>query len=264
DADSALGLIREFEGETATVIIKHTNPCGGAIGKTLMESYEKAFQSDPGSAFGSVIAFSKPVDLETAKAIGSRFVDVILAPGYDDDALLILKQKTNRRILDITHLLAMSAPKFVSRHVWGGILYQEYDGIIYDEKRLKCVTKRKPSAYELSALRFAVKFVKHTKSNALVFSTDKQVVGVGAGQMSRIDSCRIGMQKAKMDGFDLSKSVMASDAFIPFPDVIEEIAKEKVKAVLQPGGSLNDNDVISACDKHGIAMLFSGIRHFRH
>ncbi len=264
DADSALGLIREFKGETATVIIKHTNPCGGATGKSLVDSYEKAFQSDPGSAFGSVIAFSRPVDLATAKAIGDRFVDVILAPGYDDDALLMLEQKKNRRILDITNLLNEPTPKMVARNVWGGILYQEYDSIIYDEKSLQFVTKRKPNKQELAAMKFSTKFVKHTKSNALVFSTDSQVTGVGAGQMSRIDSCRIAIQKARHDGFDLSKSVMASDAFIPFPDVINEIAKEKVKAVLQPGGSIHDADVIAACDKYGIAMAFTGIRHFRH
>ncbi|MEM3071138.1 MAG: bifunctional phosphoribosylaminoimidazolecarboxamide formyltransferase/IMP cyclohydrolase [Candidatus Anstonellales archaeon] len=264
DADAALGLIREFKDDIATIIIKHTNPCGGAIGKTLVESYKKAFQSDPGSAFGSVVAFSRPVDLETAKEIGNRFVDVILAPGYDDDALLVLKQKNNRRILDITNLLYEPAPRLVARNVWGGILYQEYDNIIYDESALRFVTKRKPTKYELAAMKFATKFVKHTKSNAIVFSTDTQLTGVGAGQMSRIDACKIAIQKARRDGFDLSKSVMASDAFIPFPDVIDEIAKEEVKAVIQPGGSIKDKEIVSACDSYGIAMAFTGVRHFRH
>ncbi|MFA5105856.1 MAG: bifunctional phosphoribosylaminoimidazolecarboxamide formyltransferase/IMP cyclohydrolase [Candidatus Micrarchaeia archaeon] len=265
DADTALAIIREFQDAKATVIVKHNNPCGGAAGSTLKESYDLAFMSDPGSAFGSVIAFSDVVDIETANAIGDRFVDVILAPGYDSDALLRLSAKPNRRILDISYLfkLNMSGQR-IYRQVAGGILYQEADQVVYDPSAAKCVTKRAPSSHELDSMYFGTKFVKHTKSNALVFSTDRQLTGVGAGQMSRIDSCKLAMSKAKHDGFDLSKSVMSSDAYIPFRDVIDEIAPLGVKAVVQPGGSIRDQDVIDACNEYGIAMLFTGIRHFRH
>ncbi|HQT45074.1 MAG TPA: bifunctional phosphoribosylaminoimidazolecarboxamide formyltransferase/IMP cyclohydrolase, partial [Candidatus Micrarchaeota archaeon] len=256
--------IREFQDKKATVIVKHTNPCGGATGSTLKESYDKAFMSDPGSAFGSVIAFSDVVDMATANAIGDRFVDVILAPGYDSDALLRLSAKPNRRILDISYLfrLNMSGQR-VYRQVAGGILYQA-DQVVYDDAAAKCVTKRAPTKYERDAMFFATKFDKHTKSNAVIFSTDSQLTGVGAGQMSRIDSCKIAISKAKHDGFDISKSAMSSDAYIPFRDVIDEIAAQGVKAVVQPGGSIRDQDVIDACDEYGIAMIFTGIRHFRH
>ncbi len=265
DSDTALAIIREFQNEKATVIVKHNNPCGGAVGTTLKESYELAFMSDPGSAFGSVIGFSDIVDIETANAIGDRFVDVVLAPGYDSDALLRLSAKPNRRILDISYLLRLNmAGQRIYRQVAGGILYQEADQVVYDLESAKAVTKRAPTKYENDAFFFGTKYVKHTKSNGVIFSTDRQLTGVGAGQMSRIDSCRIAISKAKHDSFDLSKSVMSSDAFIPFRDVIDEVAPTGIKAVVQPGGSIRDQDVIDACDEYGIAMIFTDIRHFRH
>lgn len=263
DADAALGLISEFKDETATIIIKHTSPCGGAVGKTLKESYEKANSTDPKSAFGGIIAFNRNVDLETAKAIGNRFVEIIIAPGYEKDALEELKKKKKRRILDVSNLFEVRGYREKSfRHVTGGMLYQDEDRDLYNGS--KVVTKREPTDEERKGLLFGMKFAKHTKSNAVIISTADQLVGVGAGQMSRIDACRIAIEKAKYNGFELKGTVSASDAFIPFRDVVDELGKVGITAIAQPGGSKRDEETIKAADEHGMAMIFTWVRHFRH
>ncbi len=262
DADAAFGLISEFTGENACAIIKHTNPCGGALGKTLREAYERALQTDPLSAYGGIIAFGKRVDRATAEAIGDKFVEVILAPGYDQDAMGLLRQKKRRRIIDTSVLIDME--KYNYRRVFGGLLAQEKDSVIFNKKELKVVSKKKPTKRELEDLEFATKFVKHTKSNALIIAKDLQVLGVGAGQMSRVDSCKTSITKAKEAGFDLKGSVVSSDAFLPFRDTLDEYAKVGATALLEPGGSIRDVEVIHAADLHGMALVFSGVRHFKH
>jgi len=266
DGDSALRLILEFiDAKPTTVIIKHTNPCGGAIAETLAESYVKANATDPTSAFGSIIAFNRKVDMETAKAIGPKFVDIIIAPGYEPDALRELEKKANRRILDVTNLFKVERhyPKRF-RYIAGGMLYQERDACVFEDRDVQFVTKRKPTKGEMHSLKFAMTFAKHTKSNAIIIAQDSQLVGVGAGQMSRIDSAQIAMWKAKFNKFGLKGTVAASDAFIPFPDTVDALAKAGIAALVQPGGSINDKDIIAAADRHGIAMIFTGIRHFIH
>ena len=265
DADSAFSLIREFKDQVATVILKHNNPCGGAEGKSLSESYVRAHASDPESSFGGVIAFSRRVDAATANAIGTKFIEVVLAPGYDDDALEILKQRPSRRMLDVSNIWNMSVERAVNfRYITGGMLYQGRDPGIYDKNAIKVVTRRKPTAQELDDAYFATKFVKHTKSNAISIAKGLQLVGNGAGQMSRVDSCSIAIQKAKRFGFDLNGTTAASDAFFPFPDAVEVLAKAGVTCIAQPGGSVNDQKAIDAADGHGISMIFTGRRHFKH
>jgi len=268
DADAAYTLIRELKDDCATVIIKHTNPCGGAIGKTLAESYRKALATDPVSAFGGIYAFSREVDEKTAEAMSQQFIEVILAPGYSAEALQILSKKENRRILDVAALMKAEGGSPVTmksfRSIPGGMLYQDMDEILIDEDRLSVPTRRKPSEEEKRALIFGWKFVKHVKSNAIVLSTYTQLIGVGAGQMSRVDSCRIALQKAKEAGLDVKGISMASDAFLPFRDSIDLAASAGVKSVIQPGGSIRDDEVVRAADEHGMAMIFTGLRHFRH
>ena len=267
DADAAYTLIRELKDDCATVIVKHTNPCGGAIGETLVESYRKALATDPVSAFGGIYAFSRKVDEETAEAMSQQFIEVILAPGYSAEALEILSEKENRRVLDVTALMeaegrSPAAKSF--RSILGGMLHQDLDEILIDEDRLSMPTKRKPSVEEKRALFFGWKFVKHVKSNAIVLSTSSQLIGVGAGQMSRIDSCKIALQKAEEAGLDAKGVSLASDAFLPFRDSIDLAASAGIKSVIQPGGSIRDDEVVRAADEHNMAMIFTGLRHFRH
>ena len=265
DASSAFSLIREFKDEVATVILKHNNPCGGAQGKTLEESYLRAHASDPDSSYGGIIAFSRKVDVATANAIGSKYIEVVVAPGYEDKALAILKGKPSRRILDVSNIWDMSVERAVDfRYIVGGMLYQTRDPGIYDESAIKVVTKKKPTEEQLADAYFASKFVKHTKSNAISIVKNLQLIGNGAGQMSRIDSCKIAIDKAKRNGFDLSGSTASSDAFFPFRDTVDELANGGVSCIVQPGGSVRDEESIIAADEHGIAMLFTGRRHFKH
>ncbi|MEM4554709.1 MAG: bifunctional phosphoribosylaminoimidazolecarboxamide formyltransferase/IMP cyclohydrolase [Candidatus Anstonellaceae archaeon] len=265
DADTAFGLIREFKDEIATVILKHNNPCGGAQGKTLVESYHRAYAGDPLSAFGGVIAFSRKVDVETAKAIGNRFIEVVLAPGYEEEAIEILRQKESRRIMDVSNIWDASLERAVNfRYVTGGMLLQGRDPGIYDKNAIKIVTKRKPTEAELEDAYFATKFCKHTKSNAISIAKDLQLIGNGAGQMSRVDAAMIAIQKAKRYGFDLNGSTAASDAFFPFPDGIDVLAAAGVTCIVQPGGSIRDQEVIDVADQYGISMIFTGRRHFKH
>ena len=265
DADTAFGLIREFRNETATVILKHNNPCGGAVGKTLEESYLKAHAGDTLSAFGGVIAFSQKVDAATANAIGTKFIEVVLAPGYDADARERLKPRESRRIMDVSNIWDMSVERAINfRYITGGMLFQGRDPGIYDKNAIKIVTKRKPTQGELDDAYFATKFAKHTKSNCIAIAKGLQLIGNGAGQMSRVDSSNIAIDKAKRFGFDLNGSTAASDAFFPFADGLDVLAKAGITCIVQPGGSVRDQEVIDAADSYGISMIFTGRRHFKH
>ena len=256
DLQAAWDLAQEFS-EPVCAIIKHTNPCGTATGKTLVEAYKKALECDPVSAFGGVIGVNRPIDGETAEEMAKLFLEVIAAPAFDEAAKAKFASKKNLRLLEITH----AQQRWVLKNVSGGILVQDADVRPLAESDLKVVTKRPPTPEEKSALLFAWKVCKHVKSNAILYARDGQSVGVGAGQMSRVDSCKIGAMKAVLP---LKGTVAASDAFFPFPDGVEEIAKAGATAIIQPGGSVRDQEVIDAADRLGLAMIFTGVRHFRH
>ncbi len=265
DADSALHLIREFYGKPACVILKHNNPCGVAIGHTLKEAYERAYAGDPMSAFGGIIAFSSRLDAATAEVMGKQFIEVVMAPGYEPEALEILKAKPSRRILDISDLWHPVHPGDVTfRHITGGMLYQQEDALVYDLKAAQVVSQRKPSDSEWRDLYFAMIVAKHVKSNAITIARNEQILGVGAGQMSRIDSTRIAIQKARSNGFDLKGAVSASDAFLPFSDTLDELGDAGISSLAQPGGSINDDKVIEAANRKQMALVLTGIRHFKH
>ena len=256
DLDAAWQLALEFD-RPAVAIIKHTNPCGCAEGTSLAEAFRKALECDPVSAFGSVIATSRPVDVETADAMSELFVEAVAAPGFAPDAIKVFARKRNIRLLEID----ASAPGTVLKSISGGYLVQNEDRSESSPERFDVVSSRPPSEAESNDLRFAWKVVKHVKSNAILYARGGQTVGVGAGQMSRVDAARIGATKAKLP---LDGSVVASDAFFPFADGVEELAKFGATAVIQPGGSKRDGEVIEAADRLGIAMVCTGVRHFRH
>jgi phosphoribosylaminoimidazolecarboxamide formyltransferase/IMP cyclohydrolase len=238
-------------------IIKHTNPCGSATGKTLAEAYKKALECDPVSAFGGVIGVNRVIDLEAAEEMHKLFLEVIAAPAFDDAAKAKFASKRNLRLVEVKP----ANQKWILKNVSGGMLVQDADVHRLQESDLKVVTKRPPTPEEVRALLFAWKVCKHVKSNAIVYAREGQTVGVGAGQMSRVDSAKIGAMKAQLP---LKGTVVASDAFFPFPDGVEEIAKAGATAVIQPGGSQRDPEVIEAADRLGLAMVFTGVRHFRH
>jgi phosphoribosylaminoimidazolecarboxamide formyltransferase/IMP cyclohydrolase len=256
DLQAAWDLAQEFT-EPVCAIIKHTNPCGTATGKTLVEAYKKALECDPVSAFGGVIGVNRPMDGAAAEEIAKLFVEAIAAPSFDEAARAKFAVKKNLRLVEVKH----ASQKWVMKNVSGGILVQDSDLRQLNENELKVVTKRAPTQQEKRALLFAWKISKHAKSNAIVYARDGQSVGVGAGQMSRVDSCKIGAMKAVLP---LKGTVAASDAFFPFPDGVEEIAKAGATAIIQPGGSVRDQEVIEAADRLGLAMVFTGVRHFRH
>ena len=256
DLQAAWDLAQEFE-EPVCAIIKHTNPCGTANGKTLAEAYKRALECDPVSAFGGVIGVNRPIDLATAEEMHKLFLEVIAAPSFDEDAKAKFATKKNLRLVEVVP----ANQKWVLKNVSGGMLVQDNDTRALSDADLKVVTKRPPTPEETRALLFAWKVCKHVKSNAIVYSRDGQTVGVGAGQMSRVDSAKIGAMKAQLP---LKGTVAASDAFFPFPDGVEEIAKAGATAIIQPGGSQRDPEVIEAADRLGLAMLFTGVRHFRH
>jgi len=260
DIESALGYIGLFE-EITVAIIKHNNACGMAAGNNLREAWCRALEGDPVSAFGGVIATNAEVDTDAAEEIGKIFFEVIIAPGYSDKALEILGQKKNRIILRLRHRPA-TVP--VVRSLLNGYLWQEPD--IYDVQgmEMRCVTTRIPEAEELTDLDFANRIVMRTKSNAIVLVRNRQLIGSGTGQTSRVDAVRHAIEKANASGFDTSGSVMASDAFFPFPDNITVAAKAGVRAIIQPGGSVKDQESIDECNRHKIAMIFTGVRHFKH
>jgi len=262
DLDSALNLAREFAGPAA-VVVKHNNPCGAACADSLADAFGRAWDGDPQSAFGGILAFNRPVDADTAAALmtGERFVECVVAPGYDPHALAALKGwKKNVRLLRTGELVG--GPQGLDyRRVDGGLLVQTRDTGADDPGKWQTVTKRQPTEEEARALWFAWLVCKHVKSNAIVLAGGQQVLGVGAGQMSRVDSVKIAARKA---GERAKGSVLASDAFFPFRDNVDLAAAIGVAAIVQPGGSVKDADSIAACDEHGIAMLFTGVRHFRH
>ncbi len=256
DLQAAWDLAQEFD-EPVCAIIKHTNPSGTATGKTLVEAYKKALECDPVSAFGGVIGVNRPVDGEAAEEMAKLFLEVIAAPQFSPAAKEKFAAKKNLRLVEISP----SSEKWVLKNVSGGILLQDVDNRPLAESDLKTVTKRPPTPEEKRALLFAWKVAKHVKSNAILYARDGQTVGVGAGQMSRVDSCKIGAMKAVLP---LKGTVAASDAFFPFPDGVEEIARVGATAIIQPGGSVRDKEVIEAADRLGLAMIFTGVRHFRH
>jgi len=262
DLESALRLVGEFS-EPATAVIKHTNPCGAAIGKTLRESFDRAQKADPVSAFGSVIAFNRALDAATAEAVAGLFVEAVVAPGYQTQALEKLAGKKNLRLMELPPAGGADSG-FELRNIGGGILVQTRDRLGAEPEKWKCVTERQPTDEEKRALVFAWRVAKHVKSNAIVYARDGVTVGVGAGQMSRVDSVKLGAAKARELGHSLAGTVVASDAFFPFSDGVEEAAKAGATAIVEPGGSVRDAEVIAAANKAGLAMLFTGVRHFRH
>lgn len=257
DLDAAWQLIREFEGPAAA-IIKHTNPCGCAQQSTLADSYRKAFEADPVSAFGGVLAFNREVDLETATEIAKTFVEAIAAPGYSAGALTILAAKKNLRLLEVA---AGGGDDLAIRSISGGILVQTPDVAKLERAGCRVATERQPTNAEWRGLEFGWKVAKHVKSNAIVYAREGQLIAAGAGQMSRVDSVRFGAAKAVLG---LAGCVLASDAFFPFPDGVEQAAEHGITAVIQPGGSVKDQDVIAVANRLGLAMVLTGVRHFRH
>ena len=261
DADAAWECVKSFS-EPACVIVKHANPCGVATGGSLQDAYERAFRTDPVSAFGGILAFNRALDRATAEAIGKQFAEVIIAPRVDADAQKALAAKANLRLLEVP--LAHDAQAHEYKRVGGGLLVQSTDAQVLDEKALKTVTRKKPSETQMRDLLFAWRVAKFVKSNAIVFARDGATLGIGAGQMSRLDSARVAVFKAQEAKLDLAGSAAASDAFFPFRDGLDALAAAGATAVIQPGGSVKDAEVIAAADERGVAMVFTGMRHFRH
>lgn len=263
DTDAALECVLSYQ-EAACVIVKHANPCGVAVGENVRQAYERAYQTDPTSAFGGIIAFNCPLDEETAKAIIERqFVEVIIAPSVSKEALDVLSVKENIRVLE-AGIRETVLQQLTMKRVSGGLLIQDNDRGFIERDDLTIVSKRPPTEKELEDLLFSWKVVKYVKSNAIVYAKDKQTIGIGAGQMSRIYSARIAAIKAEDEGLEVSGSVMASDAFFPFRDGIDAAAKAGVTAIIQPGGSIRDDEVIAAVDEANMAMVFTSMRHFLH
>ena len=258
DADAAWQLICDFD-ETACAIIKHTNPAGVGLGATGAEAYRRALATDPISAFGGIVAFNHAVDLEAAQEVTKIFTEVVIAPDYDGGALESLQSKKNLRVIRMSAVKRAEGLEF--KQISGGMLIQTRDRHQLKREDLKVVSSRQPTEEEIEALLFAWTVCKHTKSNAIVYARANQTVGVGAGQMSRVDSVKIGAMRAQLP---IAGSVLASDAFFPFRDGIDEAAKHGITAVIQPGGSVRDDEVIAAANEHGLAMVFTGIRHFKH
>ncbi|WCK56708.1 bifunctional phosphoribosylaminoimidazolecarboxamide formyltransferase/IMP cyclohydrolase [Aneurinibacillus sp. Ricciae_BoGa-3] len=260
DGNAALGIVKEFN-QPAVVAVKHTNPCGVGIGETIYEAYQKAYESDPVSIFGGIIAANRTIDRETALALKEIFLEIIMAPGFTDEALEILQAKKNLRLLELGDVSAKHSADYKLTSVEGGMLIQSEDVKQITEQDLTVVTDRKPTAEEIEQLLFSWKIVKHVKSNAIVLCRDNMTIGVGAGQMNRVGSARIAIEQA---GDKAKGSVMASDAFFPMPDTLEEAVKAGITAIIQPGGSIRDEDSIKVANEHGIAMVFTGVRHFKH
>jgi len=261
DIDSAIHLLNEFKNEKAFVIIKHTNACGAAIGHDVKEAYQKALQADPVSAFGGILATNQVVDLAAAEEINQLFFEILIAPDFQPEALDLLKSKKNRNILkQKTELKA--GVQF--KNLLNGVIAQDFDNKTDAASDLKLVTTRKPLENEVAAMLFASKVAKHTKSNTIVLAREGQMLASGVGQTSRVDALRQAIAKARSFGFSLDGAVMASDAFFPFPDCVEIAHQEGILAVIQPGGSIKDQDSIDYCDQHGMSMVMTGHRHFKH
>ncbi len=267
DSDAAWECAKAFAGENAAacVIVKHANPCGVALAATPVEAYRRAFATDPVSAFGGIIAFNRPVDGATVDAVAAQFLEVLIAPGYTDDALAVIAAKKNVRVLEIAMPAeGGAADGWDFKRVGGGFLVQTADALATRASELKVVTQKAPTPEQVRDLLFAWRVAKYVKSNAIVYCGDGRTLGIGAGQMSRVDSTRIAASKAKAAGLSLERSVVASDAFFPFRDGLDVVADNGAIAVIQPGGSVRDDEVIAAADERGIAMVFTGVRHFRH
>ncbi|MDH3490552.1 MAG: bifunctional phosphoribosylaminoimidazolecarboxamide formyltransferase/IMP cyclohydrolase [Gammaproteobacteria bacterium] len=264
DSDAALECVKQFENP-ACVIVKHANPCGVAVAGDIMEAYEKAFRTDPTSAFGGIIAFNRPLDAKTAENIIERqFVEVIVAPAIGTDAAEVISAKKNIRVLETGDWDSGSVASFDFKKVSGGLLVQNTDLGVITADDLKIVTEKAPTVAQVQDMLFAWTVVKYVKSNAIIFCKDSMTIGVGAGQMSRVYSTKIAAIKASDEGLDVKGSVMASDAFFPFRDGIDAAAEHGISAIIQPGGSMRDDEVIQAANEHGLAMVFTGMRHFRH
>ena len=264
DADSAVATVYEYD-EPTCVIVKHTNPCGIAEGDTLLKAYNRAYACDPTSAFGGIIAFNRQLDKATASEIIKRqFVEVIIAPVINSKALEVLESKPNIRVLALGEGYQQPKQVQMPHRISGGLLVQSNNDLLFGSEDFRVVTQREPETFELHDLLFAWKAVKHVKSNAIIFAKDKMTLGVGCGQTSRVHSSLIGSIKAREQNLSLSGSALASDAFFPFRDALDNAAKYGVTAVIQPGGSMRDEEIIKAADEHNIAMIFTGIRHFKH
>ncbi|HET7897527.1 MAG TPA: bifunctional phosphoribosylaminoimidazolecarboxamide formyltransferase/IMP cyclohydrolase PurH, partial [Flavisolibacter sp.] len=261
DVDAAVNLVQEFEKETAFVIIKHTNACGVATASDVRTAYLKAFQADTVSAFGGVLATNKTIDLAAAEEINKLFFEILIAPAYDDKALELLRSKKNRMILLQKKKLSETKQ---SKSILNGIIEQDLDLKTDSKADLRAVTKKAATEEEINALLFASKVCKHTKSNTIILAVNGQLLASGVGQTSRVDALKQAIEKAHAFGFDLNGAVMASDAFFPFPDCVEIAWQQGIRAVIQPGGSVKDQDSINFCDEHDMAMVFTGIRHFKH
>ncbi|WP_413485773.1 bifunctional phosphoribosylaminoimidazolecarboxamide formyltransferase/IMP cyclohydrolase [Brochothrix thermosphacta] len=261
DADAALHIVQEFETECAVVAVKHMNPCGVGLGETIEQAFLKAYEADPTSIFGGVLAFNREIDLATAQPLSDMFLELLIAPSYSAEALALLSKKKNIRLLKMPIYNTSVASDYVKTSVAGGLLVQQADEIDEDPTTWEVVTTVEPTTEQLAALAFQWKVVKHIKSNAIVIGDDSQTVGVGAGQMNRVGSAKIAFEQA---GDRTVGAVMASDAFFPMPDTIEEAAKVGIVAIVQPGGSMRDQESIDEANKHGISMVFTKIRHFKH
>jgi len=261
DADAAWECVKGFDAP-ACVIVKHANPCGAAVGSSAREAYDRAFATDPTSAFGGVVAFNRGLDAATAEAVCRPFVEVLVAPEFDAGARKALGAKPNVRVLTVT--LARAAQAYDFKRIGGGLLVQTPDDRALEPSELRAVTRAKPAPEQLRDLLFAWRVAKYVKSNAIIFCKDGRTLGIGAGQMSRVDAARVADLKAKEAGHTLAGSVVASDAFFPFRDGVEVVARAGAKAVIQPGGSVRDDEVIAAADELGLVMVFTGVRHFRH
>lgn len=260
DGNAAIEILKDFSDTPAAVGLKHMNPCGVGIGSTINEAWDKAYEADPVSIFGGIVALNRPVDKELAEKLSKIFLEIIIAPAFDADALEILERKKNIRLMVLdTTLEPSNSMKYTN--VSDGLLVQDMDTHQVKAEDLKCVTNRKPTAEEIEQLLFGWKVVKHVKSNAIVLVKDNMTIGVGAGQMNRVGAAKIAIEQA---GEKAKGSIMASDAFFPMPDTVEEAAKAGVTAIIQPGGSIRDQDSIDACNKYGIAMVTTGVRHFKH
>lgn len=263
DVDGAAKLIIEFD-ETALAIVKHTNPCGVGLSDSLPDAFDKAFATDKVSPFGGIIVVNKKIDLQAAEKMHSLFTELIIAPEFDEAALELLTKKKNRRLVRVDlDALRRSLGREI-RSVAGGFLIQDTDRELIDGEKMKVATEREPTDEEMKALMFGWKIVKHVKSNAIVFTSSDRTLAIGAGQMSRVDSARIAAEKAKLSGLNLEGSIVASDAFFPFADGVTQAAEAGATAVIQPGGSVRDEEVIEEANKRGMAMIFTGLRHFRH
>lgn len=260
DGNAAIEILKEFEGQCAVVGLKHMNPCGVGIGNTIEEAWDKAYEADPVSIFGGIVAMNEEVNKSVAEKLANIFLEIIIAPSFSEEAFAILTKKKNIRLMVLDVTLQPSAKRKIT-HVNDGLLVQDMDDHQLDVKALTCVTKRQPSAEEMEQLLFAWKVVKHVKSNAIVLVKDHMTIGVGAGQMNRVGAAKIAIEQAqeKAEG-----SVMGSDAFFPMSDTVEAAAQAGITAIIQPGGSIKDQLSIDACDQHNIAMVFTGVRHFKH